>query len=136
VVRGAVFVVPGCLGIRRRAHGRGVVADSSGDVRILTVSRHNEYQVSGGWRGVDRDDEQIDSLIVGTDDSNRAHLSALTQSTATLQPLASRIRRGALSHPGMSGAIRRTGARWAPTASISAASSMARSVERGHHAPS
>ena len=52
-VRGAVFVVRGCLGFRRRAHGRRVVANSGGDVRIVTVGSHSERQVSGGVLGVD-----------------------------------------------------------------------------------
>jgi hypothetical protein len=45
VIRGAVFIVRECLGFRRGAHGRRVVA--GGDVSILTVGSHSQDRVMG-----------------------------------------------------------------------------------------
>jgi hypothetical protein len=47
---------PGCLGIRRGAHDRGMMA-TRGDLRIVAVASHRQRQLSTGWRGLDRDDQ-------------------------------------------------------------------------------
>jgi hypothetical protein len=68
------FCWAGMGGFRRRAPGHRVVATRSGDVRIMALGRHGQCQLSDGWRGVDRDEEEIDPLIVGVDDSDHAHI--------------------------------------------------------------
>ncbi|MDQ3765631.1 MAG: hypothetical protein M3460_30705 [Actinomycetota bacterium] len=45
---------------------------SSGDVRIVAVGSHSECQVSNGLFGADRDDEQIQPLIIDINDSDYA----------------------------------------------------------------
>ena len=56
------------------------------------------YAVRGEDRvEVDRDEEQIDLLIIRADDPDQVHTRRMEQSTATFRPLPRRIRRGALS---------------------------------------
>jgi hypothetical protein len=74
-VRGVIFIARGCLGFRRTASGRRVVATSS-DVGIVPVGSHPQCQISDGWRGVDRDDKKIDPLIVDVKDADHAHVTA------------------------------------------------------------
>jgi hypothetical protein len=48
------------------------MAAGNGDLRIVAVASHRQRQLSAGWRGPDRDEQQIDQLIVSAKDPNQA----------------------------------------------------------------
>lgn len=106
------FHCPVMPGVSPDGARRKVVTTVSSDLGIVPVGSHPQCEVSDGWRGVDRDDKKIDPLRIMPTSPLR------NQSTAIFRPLASRIRRAALSHPILLSASPRTKIRWAPSSSI------------------
>lgn len=50
-----------------------MVTNRGGDVRIVALGRHRERPFSGDFLGVDRDEEQIDPLIVGANNPDQVN---------------------------------------------------------------
>jgi hypothetical protein len=50
-----------------------VVTRRGGDVRIVALGRHRERPLSDDFLGADRDEEQIDPLIIGADNPDQVN---------------------------------------------------------------
>ena len=113
-----------------------MVTTVSSDLGIVPVGSHPQCEVSDGWRGVDRDDKKIDPLIVDVDDTDHAHVTAAEPVHGDL-PAASQPDSASSAVP--SDPAQRQSPDQDSLGSEfldRLASSMAGSVDRGHHAPS